>query len=129
MEHVSKHADPSANALRGRHPRSATADEGFLPPRTPAEELLCRIWGEVLETGPVGVRDDFVRLGGNSLHAVRVIARVMKELEVDLSFARLLDFGTVEQLAAHIDEALWARRATAGPGRTVEGDELEEGVL
>ncbi|MEV7184624.1 non-ribosomal peptide synthase/polyketide synthase [Kitasatospora sp. NPDC093102] len=45
-------------------------------PRTPAERLVAEAWTEVLDTGEIGAEDDFFALGGDSILAVRVTARL-----------------------------------------------------
>ncbi len=78
-------------------------------PRTPVQEVLAGIWGEVLAEagrgGPVGLHDDFFRSGGHSLLAARVIARVRDAFEVELPLASLFDAPTVAGLAARIEAA------------------------
>ncbi len=44
-------------------------------PRTPAEETLCRVWGEVLGVPRVGVHDNFFELGGDSILLIQVAWR------------------------------------------------------
>ncbi|HEY3873149.1 MAG TPA: amino acid adenylation domain-containing protein [Actinocrinis sp.] len=71
------------------------------PPRSAAEELLVRIWREVLDVEQLGVRDGFYELGGNSLRAVRVFQRAQ---EVGLLLPLQLMFGdhTIEDIAANL---------------------------
>ena len=54
------------------------AEESYVAPRTPVEELLAEIWAEVLKLDKVGVHDNFFELGGHSLLATQVISRVRK---------------------------------------------------
>ncbi|WP_068272672.1 non-ribosomal peptide synthetase [Aldersonia kunmingensis] len=57
------------------------ADGGFVEPRTDLESALARIVGEVLGEQRVGVEDDFFSLGGDSVLATTVIARVRDWLD------------------------------------------------
>ncbi|MGW2817185.1 amino acid adenylation domain-containing protein [Streptomyces sp. NPDC001415] len=60
---------------------------------------LARIWGDVLGTGPVDATADFTELGGNSLQAARIAARVRTRLGTHVSVAELFEHGTVTALA------------------------------
>jgi hypothetical protein len=72
----------------------------FVAPRTPLEELLAGIWAHVLGLPRVGIHDDFMGLGGDSLKASRVVSRVPDTLRQKLSMASLLAAPTVAQQAA-----------------------------
>ena len=76
----------------------------FVAPRDATEAVLTRIWAEVLEQEVVGVTDDFFALGGNSLSAVRMIARTREALGVQVPFDRLFDAPTVAALAAFVTD-------------------------
>ncbi|WP_432010893.1 non-ribosomal peptide synthase/polyketide synthase [Streptomyces cucumeris] len=81
-------------------PRSAPGgDARHIAPRTAAEAALARIWAEVLPVDTVGVEDDFLGLGGDSILGVRLLSRVRAELGADLSLRELLDARTVARLA------------------------------
>ncbi|HEX8696368.1 MAG TPA: amino acid adenylation domain-containing protein [Longimicrobium sp.] len=71
----------------------------YVAPRTPAEEALAGIWAEVLGAERVGVRDDFFALGGHSLRAAQIAARVRERLGAELPLASLFSLTTVEELA------------------------------
>ncbi len=71
-------------------------------PRDVLELELARIWAEVLEVPRVGVRDDFFALGGHSLMAVRLMAKVQERFGRDLPLAVLFQGGTVEAMAARL---------------------------
>lgn len=107
-----------------RAPRGA----GYAAPRTPLEESLCAIWAEVLEVERVGIRDDFLELGGSSVQAMRVLLRVLDDLDAEVALPSLFRLGTVEELARHLDETRWAREALGGPVDG-EAEDREEGSL
>ena len=70
-------------------------------PRTPAESRLAALVAELLTLpSPVGVNDNFFALGGHSLTATRLIARIRDAFGVDLPVRTLFSDPTVAGLAA-----------------------------
>jgi acyl-CoA synthetase (AMP-forming)/AMP-acid ligase II/thioesterase domain-containing protein/acyl carrier protein len=56
---------------------------GFVPPRTPVEKKLSRIWAEVLSVEQIGIHDRFFDLGGDSLAAAQCLAKIAKEFGIE----------------------------------------------
>jgi amino acid adenylation domain-containing protein len=75
----------------------------YRAPETPLQESLCAIFSSVLEVPKVGIDDSFFDLGGQSLQAMRLLARMRTELDVDLLINVLFDVPTVAGLAKHIE--------------------------
>ncbi|SMF97571.1 amino acid adenylation domain-containing protein/thioester reductase domain-containing protein [Methylomagnum ishizawai] len=75
-------------------------------PRDPWERQLAGLWREVLGGGPIGIHDNFFDLGGHSLAAMRLVARLRERLGIALPVARLFEAPTVAELAA------WLRQDT-----------------
>ncbi|MFY0568156.1 non-ribosomal peptide synthase/polyketide synthase [Archangium lansingense] len=80
----------------------------YIAPRTPTEELLARIWSEILSVPRVGIRDNFFQLGGHSLLATRVTSRLYQALDRRVSVLTLFQNPTIELLA----EALRQQQGT-----------------
>ncbi|MEY9895346.1 amino acid adenylation domain-containing protein/non-ribosomal peptide synthase protein (TIGR01720 family) [Catenulispora sp. MAP5-51] len=59
-------------------PARPTSDRAHVSPRTPMEEALAGIWERVLGTGCVGVHDDFLALGGDSIQAMRIVSELRR---------------------------------------------------
>lgn len=74
-------------------------DTPFAAPRTPVEEALARIWAEALGVAEVGLDDQFLELGGNSLLAVQIIARVIRTFRVELPMGSLFAAATIRDTA------------------------------
>ncbi len=88
-------------------PAAFVVVEGYVAPRNPLEDTIAEIWRELLGVERVGVRDDFFRLGGNSLLAMRSIAAIRDVFAVDLTLRRLFDAPTVEGLVeAILDDSM-----------------------
>jgi len=71
----------------------------FVPPGTVIEAELAAIWAEVLSLDQVGINDHFFELGGDSLLATRIIARITKRFKVDIPIKTLFESPTVAQIA------------------------------
>jgi len=82
---VDRHALP---APEKRRPELQTS---FVASRTPVEESLAGIWREVLCLDTVGIHDNFLELGGNSLLATQVISRVLDTFQLELPLRSLFD--------------------------------------
>ncbi len=74
-------------------------DTPYSPPRTPIETTIATIWADILHVNRVGVHDDFFRLGGHSLSAVQMLARLIDEFQVTLPLQALLEAPTIATLA------------------------------
>jgi acyl carrier protein len=74
----------------------------YRAPADTAEELLAAIYAQVLGVERVGVDDSFFDLGGNSLLAMRLVARIETELGVEIPVQAVFDERTVAALAPRI---------------------------
>jgi amino acid adenylation domain-containing protein len=85
------------------------------PPETPTEVWLAAIWHEVLRVKRIGRSDDFFALGGQSLLALQVVARVRDVFHIELPLKVLFDLPILQMLAARLDQALAAGEARRIP--------------
>jgi acyl carrier protein len=74
--------------------------------RSPSEPALAAIFAELLRVECVGSDDNFFSLGGNSLTAVKLIARVRAEFGVRLPLWVVFQCASVSELAGQLDGRL-----------------------
>jgi natural product biosynthesis luciferase-like monooxygenase protein/amino acid adenylation domain-containing protein len=94
-------------------PDSEVSADSYEAPGTETERALARIWGEVLRAERIGIHDSFFALGGHSLMAMRVVARVRQELETELPLRAVFEAPTLAALATRVDERRRDRGADA----------------
>jgi acyl-CoA synthetase (AMP-forming)/AMP-acid ligase II/acyl carrier protein len=90
--------------LRDRFQSEARRDAG-VGPRDDVEATIALIWRAVLEVDEIGVHDDFFDLGGHSLSAAQVLARLQDTFQVSLPVAVLFERPTVAELAETLQAA------------------------
>ena len=88
-------------------PHDAThVDHVHTEPHTPAQQFLADLWADVLQLSRVGVHDRFLDVGGDSLAAVRLLARIHEALDIELSMIDFFDRPTVSAQADLIERVL-----------------------
>jgi acyl carrier protein len=90
---------------------SHAGQAGGRGPRSAQEEVLCRLFAEVLGVPTVGIDDNFFALGGHSLIAVRLISRIRSTFGVELPLRALFESATVATVADQVSGADKARPA------------------
>ncbi|MCL9797257.1 phosphopantetheine-binding protein, partial [Frankia sp. AgKG'84/4] len=82
------------------------------PPRSDLERMIMMVWGELLGGARFGVHDEFFALGGDSVQATALVARLRDELDTgDVSVRMLFAAPTVAGLAQRM------RAVESNPGR------------
>ena len=89
-------------------------DSEYVAPRSGVEKTLVGFWQELLGVEQVGIKDSFFDLGGHSLIAVRLFARIKKAFNVDYPISVLFEAPTIEACAALIGEIGNDEGATVG---------------
>jgi len=74
------------------------------------ERRITEIWQVILEVPQIGIHDTFFSLGGHSLMAIRVVARMRKEFQVEVPLRLLFEHPTVAMLAEVISVEIESQR-------------------
>lgn len=87
-------------------PEAPAASAEYAAPGSPLEELVAGIWAEVLALEQVGVEDNFFEIGGHSLLAMRLLARIKEAVQIELTPRQLFDAPTVAAMCRAIEDAI-----------------------
>jgi len=118
---VDRSALPSPNDAR------LERSDAIAMPRSASEETIAAIWCEVFGIERVGIHDDFLELGGYSLVAARIVARIRESLGLELSLREVLEARTIANMARVIEALGCATEMQLGnnaPSRA-----MEEGLI
>ncbi|HTZ08388.1 MAG TPA: amino acid adenylation domain-containing protein, partial [Acidimicrobiales bacterium] len=83
--------------------RSRRADTPYVAPRVMVEHRVVSIWEELLEARPIGITDNFFHVGGHSLLAAQLVARLEEEFGTRVALSTLFARPTVEELARELE--------------------------
>jgi acyl-CoA synthetase (AMP-forming)/AMP-acid ligase II/acyl carrier protein len=107
---------PELAGQLARAEQAAAAPDGRTAPRTPVEAMVKGLWSLVLKRDDIGVADDFMTLGGDSMAAMALLSLVEDSLGVAITPAELFtDVTTIEAMATAIGER--TSGASEGTGR------------
>jgi amino acid adenylation domain-containing protein len=94
-------------ALPAPGPSRPDLETAFIEPRTPTEELLAKVWAELLRLEKVGIHDNFFELGGHSLLATQVTSRMRAVFGIEMPLRSLFEHPTIAGLADCLEALLW----------------------
>ena len=77
-------------------------EDQYVAPRNELERSICQIWAEVLglPEDKVGINDNFFRLGGHSILAIKLVSKLNRELNTTISVAGVFKDSNVSQIRA-----------------------------
>jgi amino acid adenylation domain-containing protein len=88
--------------LLALEPARSEPAAGHVAARTPLEELLAEIWGDVLGVERIGIHDNFFEAGGHSLLAMQLVSRIAGILQVEVPLRTIFTAPTVAELTEYI---------------------------
>ena len=95
--------------------RLQSSDGDYEAPRTLTEQVLAKLWSDVLRLERAGIDDNFFAFGGHSLLATQLMSRIRSAFRAEIPLRALFSAPTIRGLSQAIDDAL---RAT-GPVRRI----------
>ncbi len=80
-------------------------NENYVTPKDELEIKIAEIWSEVLGIEKIGVEDDFFEIGGDSIHAIRIISK-MREVGYECTISELMELRTISSVKRILREIL-----------------------
>ncbi|MCP4153889.1 MAG: non-ribosomal peptide synthetase, partial [bacterium] len=74
------------------------ADDDYIAPKNTVEEALVQVWKEVLGVDKISISDNYFTLGGDSIKAIQITARLRK-YDLKLEMKDLFQYPTIDSLA------------------------------
>jgi hypothetical protein len=79
-------------------------EQDYVAPRNPTEEIVAAVFAEVLQTGRIGILNNFFESGGHSLLATQLASRLREIFQVEVPLRRIFEDPTVAGIAATLLE-------------------------
>lgn len=103
---LTKNGKVDKEALKALNISQLKAETPFIAPQGDIEELIAGIWKEVLRLEQVSVHDNFIDLGGHSLAAIRVTARINEEIEMKFPLNKIFELPTISEYSQYVEDTL-----------------------
>ncbi|HUC10574.1 MAG TPA: amino acid adenylation domain-containing protein [Stellaceae bacterium] len=84
-------------------PKAFVDEQEFIAPRTETERALAAIWSRLMGVSRVGIHDNFFAVGGHSLMAIRLVARIRDRFAAELPVRQVFELPTIAGLAEYLD--------------------------
>ena len=92
---------------------SAVSSTDIELPVTSTEKLLAQLWAKLLKSEAIARQDNFFNLGGHSLIATQLCARIRDTFKVELPLRSVFEYPTLSELANYLDTCIWVNSSTA----------------
>ncbi|WP_339145017.1 phosphopantetheine-binding protein, partial [Croceitalea sp. MTPC5] len=79
-------------------PKAHLKTHEFVPPSNVIESEICNIWKHHLKVENIGITDDFFRIGGNSITAIRALHEMNKVLDYEIKISEMFKYKTIKKL-------------------------------
>ena len=93
-------------ALRPSNSISPRITQGFVAPRTRIEKAIAQAWQDLLNSGSLGVDDNFFEIGGHSLLATQIVSRLREVFNREIPVRVVFEAPTVGGLARKIQDLI-----------------------
>ncbi|WP_186648487.1 non-ribosomal peptide synthetase [Fluviispira vulneris] len=77
----------------------------YIEPKNPLEKKLCDIWSKILDypSENLGIKDNFLSLGGNSIIAIKLVNKMNSELDLNITIQDLFKYKNIHNLTNNLN--------------------------
>ncbi|WP_189457513.1 amino acid adenylation domain-containing protein, partial [Aquimarina muelleri] len=83
--------------------KSQLSEAEYIAPRNDQEKKLVIIWEELLGVDKIGVSDNFFELGGHSLLATRLVSKIRKDMELEITVKSIFTHPKIADLSIYLE--------------------------
>lgn len=95
------------NLLKKYHSeKKNTSEKTLVAPQSEIEEIIHKVWLDVMNIEKIGVQENFIRLGGNSLMAISITSRLKHSLELEVAINDVFNYPTIQSYATYIEKTI-----------------------
>lgn len=98
----------------------------YVAPHDEIEQTLVEIWQKAIGVKPIGIRDSFFELGGDSLLAVQIVSQARESFNVDIPLGDMFEQPTVAFLANYIKTLHWVTQDPVTGSSPMNEEKREE---
>lgn len=95
--------DTNENLNPGTRRRRPGLAVEYIAPGNKSEQILAKIWANVLGYEKIGIQDDFFQLGGDSLKAISIITQLNREMNIKVPLNIFFENPTIKGIAQYIN--------------------------
>ena len=77
-----------------------------IAPQNEIEEIIYNVWKAVLKIDEIGIHENFIRIGGNSLDAISITSRLKEILELEVSINDVFNYPNIQSYAKYIEDII-----------------------
>ena len=94
------------NKLPAHQINDQNTSNTYRPPETQLEEMVAEVWSDILKVDKIGIDDNFIHLGGDSLSAIRITSRLEALLNLKLPVHMIFNKSSITAYASFIESLM-----------------------
>ena len=103
---LTKNGKVDKKTLKSLNTEQLELETSYVAARNEIDEFIEGVWKDVLRLNKIGIRDNFIALGGHSLAAIRVTSRINEELGMEIPLNKVFNLPTIEEYSNYLEKIM-----------------------